>query len=325
MGAKRLKMCKIDVVSKHPQVDLPAHVQAAVGVERPRKSPSELIRVTPPARVRRRLEVPVPRKPNVRKIIEAARLSWAGRTDREIGEALGVSRETVADWRSTPEWASAIERQRRAALSVAVEYAIADRRQRLGALQDRWERLRSIISERAEYYRRRAEAGEALEPGATSGLLLSTMRRSSGGKRGGRAVEEYRLDVALLRELRELERQAAIESGDWAAGDAREREQSGTQAAVTLVDLLAVYHRAVLGRAPEAEAEAGRMLADADTYDVPPAGGGAGAGCAGAGAGGAGAGGGGFRGAGGGFAGGGGAGGEDGNRGGGGGGGGCWQ
>jgi hypothetical protein len=48
-------------------------------------------------------------------------------------------------------------------------------------------------------------------PGGETGLLVRTGRFIVNGK----AVDVYAVDVGLLRELREHEKQAAIECGQW--------------------------------------------------------------------------------------------------------------
>lgn len=81
---------------------------------------------------------------------------------------------------------------------------IRDLSQRLSAYQDRWDRMRRVIDERAATY-------ELVKvPGGGTGLLVKTLRAV-----GSTFVEEYAVDTGLLREMRELELQAAKELGQF--------------------------------------------------------------------------------------------------------------
>lgn len=51
-------------------------------------------------------------------------------------------------------------------------------------------------------------------PGGKTGLLVREIK-SIGAGPNSREVEEYKVDTGLLKELREHERQAAIELGQW--------------------------------------------------------------------------------------------------------------
>jgi hypothetical protein len=53
-------------------------------------------------------------------------------------------------------------------------------------------------------------------PGGTTGLLVRTYKTLGSGE-SQRVVEEFTVDVALLKELREHEKQAAQELGHWIA------------------------------------------------------------------------------------------------------------
>src|SRR5450432_4499871 len=88
-----------------------------------------------------------------------------------------------------------------AAGTIALE--ISSRNARVQALQDRWDRLRRVITERA------AAPEFADVPGGSTGLLCVTYV----GKDADRPV--YRVDTAILAELRAHERQAAEELEKW--------------------------------------------------------------------------------------------------------------
>jgi hypothetical protein len=99
--------------------------------------------------------------------------------------------------------------------TIALE--ISSRNARVQALQNRWDRMRRVIDERA------TSPAFADVPGGTTGLLI----RSSKGKDADQPV--YKVDTSLLAELRAHEKQAAEELGQWSekrelTGDALQNE-----------------------------------------------------------------------------------------------------
>ena len=70
-------------------------------------------------------------------------------------------------------------------------------------LQNRWDRMRRVIDERA------ASPAFADVPGGTTGLLVKTYK----GKDGDSAV--YRFDAALVEQMNATCKQVAIEIGQW--------------------------------------------------------------------------------------------------------------
>ena len=89
-----------------------------------------------------------------------------------------------------------------------VKLAVTDRNARLTALQERQDALRSIVKARA------ADPNNQSAPGANTGYMVRNVKQIGGGDTA-QVVEEFVLDTGLLRELREIEKQAAIECGDW--------------------------------------------------------------------------------------------------------------
>jgi hypothetical protein len=86
--------------------------------------------------------------------------------------------------------------------SIAV--AVLDRETRLLRLEQRAAKMDQVIESRA------ADRSFADVPGGHTGLLVRTLRAA-----GKRLVEEFAVDVALLKEVRAHEQQAAIERGEW--------------------------------------------------------------------------------------------------------------
>lgn len=85
---------------------------------------------------------------------------------------------------------------------------ITNRQNRVNAYNDRWERMKLVIDERA------ADESMARVPGGKSGLLVRQWKKIGFGE-DTEMVEEFAVDVGLLKELRELEKQGAVEAGEW--------------------------------------------------------------------------------------------------------------
>jgi flagellar motor switch/type III secretory pathway protein FliN len=77
---------------------------------------------------------------------------------------------------------------------------------RVEALNDRWEKLHQVIAERA-----RSEEMQGV-PGGSTGLVVKTVKAVGKGE-DFRLVEQYEVDVGLLKAILEHERQAAAEAG----------------------------------------------------------------------------------------------------------------
>jgi hypothetical protein len=111
-----------------------------------------------------------------------------------------------------------------AAGMIALE--ISSRNARVQALQDRWDRMRRVIDERA------SAAEFAGVPGGTTGLLCVTCV----GKDADRPV--YKVDTAILAELRAHELQAAEELAQWKTRTETKVNLDVSPVAMTLAELL---------------------------------------------------------------------------------------
>ena len=99
--------------------------------------------------------------------------------------------------------------QIRAELSAStIALEISSRNARVRALQDRWDRIRQMIEERA------ASPDFAKVPGGTTGLLCRDLRCKD--------TPVYKVDTGLLAELRAHEQQAAQELSQWQTRSASE-------------------------------------------------------------------------------------------------------
>lgn len=128
-------------------------------------------------------------------------------SDELIAADLQISRMTLARWKVEPESVarrSAILEEIKAAI---VARGIAEKQNRIDALNDRHTRMRAVIDARAEEHK-------SYKGGGSTGLLVR-QRKVIGTGENAETVDEYAVDTALLKELREHEKQAAIESGEW--------------------------------------------------------------------------------------------------------------
>jgi hypothetical protein len=132
----------------------------------------------------------------------AALLAEDALTDEEIADRVGNTRMQLARWKRHPEFAARVARLADDLGAIAARQAIGRRARRVRALQERHEKMLAVIEARALEH--------AGVPGGSTGLLVRTVRGIAGV-----AVDFYEVDTALLRELREHEKQAAQELGQW--------------------------------------------------------------------------------------------------------------
>jgi hypothetical protein len=129
-------------------------------------------------------------------------------SDAHVAAQVSVGRATLTRWKARPEFAAAVQEAVAALGDVARRYAVGRRAARVKALEDRWHALQRVIAERA--------AAPEMQgvPGGTTGHLCRTVKGIGSGETF-RVVEEFEVDTGLLKELREHEKQAAIELGQW--------------------------------------------------------------------------------------------------------------
>lgn len=129
-------------------------------------------------------------------------------TDEQIAEKCGIDRRTLARWKLVPDFASRVAEHRALWREELKRKGIAAKQNRLDALNDRWERLKRVIEERG------ADPGMQGVAGGATGLLVRQVKGIGKGEDFER-VEEYAVDTGLLKEMRDHERQAAQELGEW--------------------------------------------------------------------------------------------------------------
>lgn len=140
---------------------------------------------------------------------EAAQLLGSGEfSQTEIAEKVGVDRATIWRWRQEPEFVERIDELREATRNEIRRHGIAFIELRVAKMQERWRRLHKIMDDRAE------DPSMAKVAGGSTGLLVRKYK-SIGYGENSEVVEEFAVDTGLLSEIREHEKQAAQELGQW--------------------------------------------------------------------------------------------------------------
>jgi hypothetical protein len=130
------------------------------------------------------------------------------RTDDEIAAAAGVSRQSLENWKARPDFGARVQEHITSFAEAIKVRGIAERQNRVDALNARWDLMQQVITERG------ADASLEGVPGGKTGLLVRQVK-SIGFGENNQTVEEYAVDTGLLRELRAHEQQAAEELGQW--------------------------------------------------------------------------------------------------------------
>jgi hypothetical protein len=144
-----------------------------------------------------------------------------------IAEKVGISRATLSRWRDKPEFAARVTEHMEEFRELVRRRGVARMERRLDALNDRWNRMRQVIDDRAIDPKMQAV------PGGTTGLIAHNIKGVGRGE-DFQLVDVYEVDTGLLRELREHEKQAAQELGQWL----EKREITGDDKAPVIVKVL---------------------------------------------------------------------------------------
>lgn len=166
-----------------------------------------------------------------------------GLTDEEIAAEVKVSRSTLNRWKQHPDFEAKVDEFIAALERAARRRAIARRDKRLAGYDERRRRMLDLIEARSK------DPDLARLPGGATGLVVGRLkaiklsydeREMDEAELDGEAppkqfvsIEAWEsdFDAALLRELRELEKQAAQDAGQWS----EKRELTGDGGAVVVV------------------------------------------------------------------------------------------
>lgn len=128
-------------------------------------------------------------------------------TNEEIAAKLGIERRTLDRWKSHPDFQAEVKRIVDETREKIVARGIAEKQNRIDALNRRWKLMDDVIQQRAENLK-------SVKGGGNTGLLVRQVKGVGSGE-AFQLIEEYAVDTGLLKELRGHEKQAAIELGEW--------------------------------------------------------------------------------------------------------------
>lgn len=140
---------------------------------------------------------------------EAALLSALDElTDESIAAKLDVGLRTLGEWKSHPDFKARVDLHISELRARVRRRGIAIVENRVAHLQRRHDLMNEVIVERGKS---REMQGV---PGGATGLMVHNVKAVGSGENAER-IDLYEVDTALLKELREHERQAAQELGQW--------------------------------------------------------------------------------------------------------------
>jgi transposase-like protein len=156
---------------------------------------------------------------NTRRERAAALIANGQYTHKQIAAQLKIGTSTLTQWKQQPAFQARIQEHVEIWRQRIMQTGIADRARRVEALDDRWNKMKAVIAERG------ADPSLANAPGGKTGLVVRQVKLIGSGKEA-ELIDEFAVDVALLREMRAHEEQAAKELGQWV--EKREDSFKGT-------------------------------------------------------------------------------------------------
>lgn len=138
----------------------------------------------------------------------AALLAADNLSDEKIAEKVGVHRATLARWKHHPAFTARVDDHVEAFKKTVRRRGIGMLERRVAALDDRWRKMQRVIEERA------ADAAMQDVPGGETGLIVRQLKGIGKGD-DFQVVEMFAVDNGLLAEMRNHEKQAAQELGQW--------------------------------------------------------------------------------------------------------------
>ncbi|MGB3305500.1 MAG: phBC6A51 family helix-turn-helix protein [Thermomicrobiales bacterium] len=127
-------------------------------------------------------------------------------TDAAIAKKVGVGRTKLHEWKQHPVFAAKVTALSDELIARARRRGLARLDRRLERYERRARAFDMIVSDRAKAMKE--------VPGGRSGYLVRHYK-SIGTGETAHEVEEYHFDAALSREMRELEKQVAQDTGQW--------------------------------------------------------------------------------------------------------------
>lgn len=141
-------------------------------------------------------------------------------TDEQIADEVGVTRRQLARWKHDPEFNALIGDHVGQLQATALKFSIAKKHKRMEALDRLHRKALDVIDLRAQRFTVQADSpeeavrkmfGSNTPPEAATGLLV----RKETITASGMTSTEWTFDASLVKEIRELQKQAATELGQW--------------------------------------------------------------------------------------------------------------
>lgn len=143
-------------------------------------------------------------------------------TDEQIASEVGVTRRQLLRWKAVPMFGERVEAIKTQLLQALRLKGIAEKQNRIDGLVDRHKRLERVIEERALDPLMANVAGGKTGLMVASPMLVKVYEASGGGDdevltptKSSEILHEFAVDTALLKEMRETEKQVAQELGQW--------------------------------------------------------------------------------------------------------------
>lgn len=152
-----------------------------------------------------------------------------------IATRVAIAPNTLWRWRQNPRFQARVTKYGDRINESVWSPAITRRARRLERLNRDWFRLQAIIEERA------ADPSMEGVPGGKTGLIVRKVKQVFSGDRAT-LVSDYSIDCRILAEMRRIEKQAALECGQW---EPMVNEEAGRSiAALIEADTAKAAHRA---------------------------------------------------------------------------------
>lgn len=129
-------------------------------------------------------------------------------TNQEISDLLDIGIATLNRWKAFPEFKERIAEHVVAVREATMTQEIGDIVKRIRRLNKRWQQIDQLIAARST-------ASEMMNVAGGQTGLLAHEQKSIGSGELATVVDVYRFDAALIKEERELAKQAAQECGQW--------------------------------------------------------------------------------------------------------------
>lgn len=127
-------------------------------------------------------------------------------TIKEIAEQCHVSTQAVYIWRQHPDFMARVKEYRDRYAEAVFELGISRVETRVAAQHDRWMRMRRLIEARAADIKSMGVAGGG------EGIMAHSKKMLGSGPTATE-IDVYEFDAALVKEMRELEKEASIQLG----------------------------------------------------------------------------------------------------------------